>query len=96
MTKEHLYDECWVEDGALSLECWVEDGALSLECWVEDGALSLEDGALSLQCLIFCTVDTLNFDAGECTICLDDMAAGENVCICVYMLVCVCVCVCVS
>ena len=64
-----------VEDGALSLQCWVEDGALSLE----DGALSLEDGALSLQCLIFCTVDTLHFDAGECTICLDDMAAGENV-----------------
>ena len=50
----------------------VEDGALSLQCWVEDGALSL-------QCLIFCTVDTLHFDAGECTICLDDMAAGENV-----------------
>ena len=27
----------------------------------------------------FCTVDTLTFDAGECTICLDDMVVGKCV-----------------
>eukprot|EP00731_Ephydatia_muelleri_P026023 Em0018g123a len=38
-------------------------------------------------------VDTLNFDAGECTICLDDMAAGDKIarlpCLCIYHVRCI-------